>query len=139
MVMCLSILLAVLPVNEAKIIDRVAQEYALTEEQTYLLAAIRLTEQGKTPIEFGVGQDYPGHRATRYVNSPVRSFWIQAKWAAGTVKKRYTGDIPAFSKIYCPKNHEIWAKNVMFWYRKQMTLKGSKIERTDSDKARPRD
>ena len=125
---CLAILLLILPVDEARILDRVAKQYKLTTEQTYVLAAIRKTENGPTGLEFGIGQEYPGHKATRYKHSPARSFWIQARWAAGTVAKRYTGDVPALARIYCPKNHEVWAQNVRYWMNKQMEWERRKSE-----------
>jgi hypothetical protein len=112
----LSILLTVLPPYEAKMIVHVAERYALTREQTLLLAAIRKTENGGPGLEFGVGQDQPGHPATRYKHSPASSFLTQAKWAAGTIKKRYTGDLTVFAQRYCPKNAESWRNNVHFWW-----------------------
>ena len=115
----LVMLLLVLPPNEAKILERVALKYRLTMEQTQLLAAIRKAEQGPTGMEFGIGQEYPGHRATRYKHSSVRSFWVQASWAAGTISKRYHGDLDAFSHVYCPKNASVWESNVRWWITKQ--------------------
>jgi len=116
-------LLAVLPPNETKMLEHVARQYGLSQEQVLLLAAIRKVENGGPGLEFGVGQDQPGHKARRYKHSPVRSFLVQCKWAAGTVQKRYTGDVAEFSKIYCPKNSESWQKNVEYWMAKMRTEK----------------
>lgn len=113
----LSILLSVLPVNEAKMLERVSLRYGLSKEQTILLAAIRKTENGGPGLEFGVGQDQPGHPARRYKYSPVRSFMTQARWAAGTVQKRYHGNLAPFAARYCPKNAKVWEKNVSYWIK----------------------
>lgn len=115
----LPVLMAAVPGIEGLMIMHVAQRYGLTEDQTMLLAAIRKTENGGTGLEFGIGQDIPGHRAKRYWYSPVRSFITQAKWAAGTIKKRYTGDMQAFARRYCPKNAIVWQTNVEWWVLKQ--------------------
>jgi hypothetical protein len=118
MISLLTILLSVLPVNEAKMLARVSEQYSLSQEQSILLAGIRKTENGGPGLEFGVGQDQPGHRARRYPKAPARSFYIQACWAAGTIKKHYTGDLAAFAQRYCPKNSISWAANVSYWMEK---------------------
>jgi len=114
----LTILLSILPVDEAKMIEHVAGKYGLSQDQTILLTAIRKTENGGPGLEFGVGQDQTGHRARRYKHSPARSFMVQASWAAGTIKKRYTGDLQDFAQRYCPKNAAVWQQNVEYWMAK---------------------
>lgn len=98
--------------QEEVVIRRVAREYNLSAEETRLLLAIRKFENGRTGLEFGVGQDYPRHRARRYPKDPLRSLELQARWAAGTIKKRYTGDLRAFARIYCPHAPLTWENGV---------------------------
>ena len=52
-----------------------------------------------------------GHRAHRYRDG-VKSFRIQCSWAAGTIKRRYTGDLAAFGRRYNPYNAAQWSRNV---------------------------
>lgn len=99
-------------------IDQIARQYELSEQETVLLAAIRKAENGEPGLEFGVGKDEPGHMARRYAYSPTKSFLTQGRWAAGTIKKRYTGDLRAFARRYCPKNERVWRKNVESWMAK---------------------
>lgn len=105
--------------SEIKIIDGVAREYRLSQEETFLLFAIRKTENGGQGLEFGIGQGDINHRARRYrTSSATRSMIIQARWAAGTIKKRYNGEVEDFAKVYCPENYEVWAFNVHYWMGK---------------------
>lgn len=97
---------------ERKIIQEVAKQYGLSQHQTQLLLAIRKVENGAPGLEFGVGQDIKNHPAKRYRHDPLKSLRLQASWAAGTIKKRYHGDLKTFSKIYCPYNSENWYKLV---------------------------
>ena len=101
-----------LPAHEWTMLRQVAAEYGLTAEQTWLLAAIRLHENGRPGLEFGVGGPMDsGHKAHRYRDG-VNSFRVQCAWAAGTIKKRYTGDLQTFSRRYNPYHATAWAKNV---------------------------
>ena len=52
-----------------------------------------------------------GHKAHRYRDG-IKSFRVQCAWAAGTIKKRYTGDIAVFAKRYNPYHSAAWAMNV---------------------------
>ena len=105
--------------SEARIIEAVAREYRLSQEETRLLFAIRKTENGRQGLEFGIGQGDVNHRARRYQNkSAVRSLIVQARWAAGTIKKRYNGEVESFAKIYCPLNVAVWTSNVKWWMGK---------------------
>lgn len=78
--------------NEAKIIEEVADEYSLQGDSRILLYVIRKIENGPKGTEFGVL--HPRAKGTTYRN--------QAQWAAGTIKKRYTGDLKAFASRWCP-------------------------------------
>ena len=101
-----------LPAHEWTMLRQVAAEYGLTAEQTWLLAAIRLHENGRPGLEFGIGGPMDsGHKAHRYRDG-VNSFRVQCAWAAGTIKKRYIGDLQAFGRRYNPHHAAVWARNV---------------------------
>ena len=101
-----------LPAHEWTTLRQVAAEYGLSAEETWLLAAIRLHENGRPGLEFGVGGPMDsGHKAHR-CRDGVRSFRIQCAWAAGTIKKRYTGDLATFGKRYNPYHATAWSKGV---------------------------
>ena len=103
---------ATLPAREWTMLRQIAAEYGLTAEQTWLLAAIRLHENGRPGLEFGVGGPMDsGHKAHRYRDG-IKSFRVQCAWAAGTIKKRYTGDLRAFGKRYNPHHAAEWSSNV---------------------------
>ena len=90
----------------------IATSNRLTVEQTWLLAAIRLQENGRPGLEFGIGGPMnSGHAAHRYRDG-VMSFRVQCAWAAGTIRRRYTGDLDAFAKRYNPVNATKWSANV---------------------------
>ncbi len=111
-----------LPENEIKVINQVADEYELEGEARTLLFVIRIIENGKTPREFGVLVP----RAMRYPDNPDKSFLTQARWAAGTIKKRFNGDLKAFADRYCPIDAENdptglnknWYPNAKYWMNK---------------------
>ncbi len=99
-----------IPAREWAMIRQVAVNYDLDEERTWLLAAIRRHENGRPGLEFGVGGPMnSGHPAHRYQDG-TKSFYIQAMWAAGTIRKHYKGDLAAFGKRYNPPYHEHWTK-----------------------------
>ena len=101
-----------LPAHEWRMLRQVAAEYGLSAEGTWLLAAIRLHENGRPGLEFGIGGPMDsGHRAHRYRDG-IRSFRVQCAWAAGTIKKRYTGDLFAFAQRYNPLHAARWLQNV---------------------------
>ena len=101
-----------LPAHEWTMLRQIAAEYGLTAEQTWLLAAIRLHENGRPGLEFGVGGPMDsGHKAHRYRDG-IKSFRVQCAWAAGTIRKRYTGDLLAFGKRYNPYHATAWTRNV---------------------------
>jgi hypothetical protein len=107
--------------DEATIIDAVAQQYELTERERKLLYAIRKAEQGKQGKEFGVLTP----EAMRFANDPdpTKSFKIQAMWAAGTIKKRFKGDLKKFADRWAPIGagndptnlNENWLNNVKYF------------------------
>ena len=103
---------ASLPAREWAMLREVAASYALSHEETWLLAAIRLHENGRPGLEFGIGGPMnSGHRAHRYRDG-VKSFRVQCAWAAGTIKRNYTGDLVAFGRRYNPPNAAQWSKSV---------------------------
>lgn len=102
---------------EIKVLTEVAKEYSLTEEETTLLFSIRRVENGGPGIEMGVGQDYKKHPARRYAGNFEKSLRLQSQWAAGTIKKRYNGDLMALAKQYCVKSDH-WFNMITSWMSK---------------------
>ena len=101
-----------LPEREWRMILQTAAEYGLTDEQTWLLAAIRRLENGRPGLEFGVGGPMnSGHPAHRYQDG-IKSFKIQCAWAAGTIRRRYRGDLSAFGRRYCPPHAASWSAKI---------------------------
>ena len=101
-----------LPEREWRMIREVAVSYDLSEDATWLLAAIRRHENGRPGLEFGVGGPMnSGHPAHRYQDG-VKSFYIQAMWAAGTIRKHYTGDLEQFAKHYNPAHPRSWLAGI---------------------------
>lgn len=111
----------ILPAQELGTIQKVAKEYRLSDWQTKLLISIRKAENGKTPVEFGVLVP----EAMRFSNDPVKSFETQARWTAGSIKKRCQGaeSLESFSLRWCPLNakndpsnlNKNFLKNVRYW------------------------
>ena len=103
---------ATLPAHEWAMLRKVATNYKLSDEATWLLAAIRLHENGRPGLEFGIGGPMnSGHKSHRYRDG-IKSFQVQCSWAAGTIRRRYSGDIIAFGKRYNPLNASQWSKSV---------------------------
>lgn len=101
-----------IPAREWKMIREVAVNYDLSDDATWLLAAIRRHENGRPGLEFGIGGPMnSGHRAHRYQDG-TKSFYVQAMWAAGTVRKHYTGDLVKFGKRYNPAHSKQWSDRV---------------------------
>ena len=101
-----------LPDAEWRMIRKIAADYRLSEEETWLLAAIRRLENGRPGLEFGVGGPMnSGHPAHRHRDG-VQSFMIQGSWAAGTIKARYRGDLDAFGRRYCPPKAAYWTRQI---------------------------
>ena len=105
-----------LPNWEKKIINEVADEYGLQGDARLLLFVIRKVENGSHGREFGVLHP-------KAVNTSYRN---QCQWAAGTIKKRYTGDLETFASRWCPigaKNdsqglNKYWYKNAKYYMEK---------------------
>lgn len=93
-----------LPAYEAVCLTQVAEEYNLGPWQTRILLAIRIAENGGPGHEMGV--ENPEARRGGLL--------IQARWAAGTLKKRCPtpAHFTAFAKRYCPPSWEWWRKTV---------------------------
>jgi hypothetical protein len=114
-----SAIAATMPPEEVRILTTVGREYGLTGDRLRLLFAIRKIENGRPGVEMGVGSDFPGHRARRYAGRFAKSLHLQAQWAAGTIRRRYTGDLNAFSQRYCPPNWQNWTRMARFWMYKK--------------------
>ncbi len=104
--------LALTEQEEHRILMRVVHAYELDMDAARLLFAIRAHEKGGPGLEFGVGQEARGHRAKRYRHDPARSLEIQARWAAGTIRRHFGSSVRDFARIYCPRGHEAWARSV---------------------------
>ena len=101
-----------LPEREWAMIRQIAANYDLTEEQTWLLAAIRCHENGRPGLEFGVGgHPFRSHVAHRYEDG-FKSFYVQGSWAAGTIRRHYRGDLAQFGRRYCPESARQWSNGV---------------------------
>lgn len=104
------------PAHENLVIQNAAHTYGLSDEQTKLLYAIRLQENGGPGKEFGVLTP----QATRFKSDPMMSLKTQAAWAAGTIAKHYDGNLQDFAKRYAPMGagndpnglNANWYKNV---------------------------
>ena len=104
--------------QEEVVINRVADEYKLGDDERKLLFAIRKVENGRQGREFGVLVP----EAMRFEKDPdpIKSLETQAKWAAGTIKKRYKGNLEEFGNRWAPVGAENdptnlnknWVKNV---------------------------
>ena len=108
-----------LPAWETHVLLDVGQSCGLTLEEQKLLLTIRRIENGGPGIEMGVASNYPRHRARRHANRPEQSLRVQAQWAAGTIKKHYSGDLYAFARTYCPPNWEHWARMARYWMNQE--------------------
>lgn len=87
-------------INEVDIIQKVADLYGLQGRSRQLLYAIRRAESGRQGREFGVLNP----EAMRFEKGdPVESFVTQAKWAAGTIAKRFNGDLGKFAARWAPR------------------------------------
>ena len=101
-----------IPAAEWRMIRQIAVNYGLTDEQTWLLAAIRRHENGRPGLEFGVGGPMnSGHRAHRHRDG-IKSFYVQGSWAAGTIRRHFTGSYAVFGRRYNPINAAKWTRSV---------------------------
>lgn len=108
-----------LPLHECLIIAEVADQYELEGDARLLLFIIRKIENGRSGYaEFGV----------LHPRAIGRGFRVQAEWAAGTIKRRFAGDLAAFAKRWAPvgaKNDPTGLNN--HWYG-NATLYMSKLK-----------
>jgi hypothetical protein len=107
-----------IPAREVDILLSVGREYGLEGDALKLLLVIRKIENGAPGIEMGVASNFPGHAARRYAGNFEKSLRLQAQWAAGTIQKRYTGDLETFAKRYCPPKWQHWTRMARFWMDK---------------------
>lgn len=118
---------AVLPQTEWAMIRQTAVNYDLSDEATWLLAAIRKHENGRPGLEFGVGGPMNnGHPAHRFRDG-VRSFYVQAAWAAGTIRRHYRGDVFAFGRTYNPATPDHWAACILTTIRRLKAENGDAL------------
>ena len=116
-----------IPASEWKMIRQIAVNYDLSNEATWLLAAIRRHENGRPGLEFGVGGPMDsGHKAHRYRDG-VKSFYVQGYWAAGTIRKHYTGDLTAFGRRYNPPHAAKWTMAVTSLIKRLKAENNSKL------------
>jgi len=108
-----------LPAWEIRVLLEVGQEYNLTGEEQKLLLTIRRIENGRLGLEMGIASNNPQHCARRYAQDPVRSLRIQAQWAAGTIRHRYTGNLEAFAQVYCPPERKHWLHMARYWMTRE--------------------
>jgi hypothetical protein len=113
-----------LPEQEVGVLLDVGREYRLAGDALKLLLVIRKIENGPPGVEMGVASDYPGHRARRYAGSPLLSLRVQARWAAGTIRKHFRGDLDAFAKRYCPPKWRHWASMARHWMHRAAPAAG---------------
>ena len=108
-----------LPSREVEILLSVGQEYGFGSDKLKLLLAIRKIENGGSGLEMGVESDYPRHRSHRFAGNLDRSLRLQAQWAAGTIRRYYTGDLDAFAKRYCPPKWHHWSNMARHWMSRE--------------------
>ena len=77
---------------DQEVLERIAESYNLTPKQYRLLQAIRIAENGRAGREFGV----------LHPKAIDTDFETQARWAAGTIAKRYDGNLNKFVDRWCP-------------------------------------
>lgn len=87
-----------IPPTDALVLNAIACEYHLSSDAYRLLYAIRLAENGAPGRELGIL--IPA--AMRHKGNHVKSLTLQARWCAGTIRRRYNGDLEAFATRYCP-------------------------------------
>jgi hypothetical protein len=107
-----------LPAPEMAILLSVGREYNLSGNALKLLFVIRKIENGPPGVEMGVASNFPKHRARRFAGNHSESLRIQARWAAGTIRKHYNGDLAQFARRYCPPRWEHWATMADYWMAK---------------------
>lgn len=120
-------LAARMPIADANTLCEVADEYGLCSNARRLLYVIYLVEGSREDRDKGL---LDGHEmgvllpaAQRYKGDHAKSLRLQAQYAAGTIKKRYRNDLPAFAKRWCPTNdprdkqglNKNWLRNARYY------------------------
>jgi hypothetical protein len=97
------------------IVKLIVMKHELNSEQTALLIAIRLQENGTPGRE--CGYEMP---IARYYREPTISTYCQMDGLAWTIKQRYNGSIDEFARKYHngdAKSNKHWASMVKKYYR----------------------
>lgn len=96
-----------IPEADRAVLAAVACQYDLSGEAKRLLYAIYLAEGNEKDRARGL---LDGHEmgvlmpeAQRYKGDHAKSLECQARWAAGTIRKRYQGDLAAFAARWAPR------------------------------------
>jgi hypothetical protein len=101
-----------LPQEEIRVITEVADKYKLVGNSRLLLFVIRKVENGRPGREFGVLHP-------RAINTNFRN---QCEWAAGTISKRFSGNLRLFALRWCPPSvhplNKNWLRNAEFYMTK---------------------
>jgi len=87
-----------MPQRDQAILDEVADVYKLDDKSRRLMYVIYLVENGAPGREMGV----LNNSAQRFRGHHEKSLRLQAMWAAGTIRKCYTGNLESFAKRWCP-------------------------------------
>ena len=106
---------AACPAWRAEMARDVAREHRFTAAQTALLVATVRQENGReyAGLECGIGAGNPRHPARRLAAYPEASCRLQLEWAAGTIARRYRGDLRAYAVRYAGrKDAAQWVHNV---------------------------
>jgi len=104
-----------LPRWEARILMDVGQDYRLDGRALRLLFVIRKIENGGPGLEMGVLNG----AARRHAGDSEKSLRLQASWAAGTIQKRFTGDLKTFAQRYCPADWPHWYRMAASWMERR--------------------
>lgn len=108
-------------------IRQIAANYDLSEEKTWLLAAIRCQENGRPGLEFGVGGRMSNNHIAHRYQDGFKSFYVQGSWAAGTIARHYRGDVRAFGLRYCPEDSQQWSNGVIALMNRLRSENGGKL------------
>ncbi len=114
-----------LPEADRAILASVADQYGLTGDARKLLFVIYRVERGVPGREMGILTP----AAQRLKGDYAASLRLQAQYAAGTIKKRYTGDLAAFAARWCPTQGSLteterrlnknWLRNAQHWMKEK--------------------
>jgi|GEM_PF-2406670 len=91
-----------IPLEDRRILDDVARAYNLDLKSHRLLYTIYIVENGGPGREMGVLLE----AAQRYKGNREKSLRLQAMYAAGTIQKRFDGNLETFAARWCPLGAE---------------------------------